>query len=76
MIKKRVAFIIILCIAIAGILFSGYLSYTEIFAGFCGASELGMGQCTNVFQIPACVYGLVMYLAVLIISICGLRSKR
>lgn len=74
--KRKVALIVILCISIAGVLFSGYLSYTEIFAGFCGASELGMGNCTNVFQIPACVYGLVMYLAVLIISICGLRSKK
>jgi uncharacterized membrane protein len=74
--RKKVALITILCISIAGILFSGYLSYTEIFAGFCGASELGMGNCTNVFQIPACVYGLVMYLVVLIISILGLKSRK
>ena len=74
--KRRTAFIVILCISIAGILFSGYLSYTEIFVGFCGASKLGIGNCTNVFQIPACVYGLVMYLAVLIVSILGLKGKK
>jgi uncharacterized membrane protein len=74
--KKRIELIIILCISIAGILFSGYLSYTEIFAGFCGASKLRMGNCTNVFQIPACVYGFVIYLVILIISILGLRSRK
>ena len=74
--KKRVALRIILCIAIAGMLFSGYLSYTELFAGFCGAAKLGMGTCTNVAGIPACVYGFFMYLAVLIVAILGLREKK
>jgi uncharacterized membrane protein len=73
--KKQTSLKTILGISIAGLLFSGYLSYTELFAGFCGASKLGMGSCTNVFQIPACIYGFVMYLIVLIISILGLRSE-
>jgi uncharacterized membrane protein len=73
--KKDGALKIIFFISIAGLLFSGYLSYTEIFAGYCGSAQLGMGECTNVFQIPACVYGFFMYLAVLIISLIGLRSK-
>jgi uncharacterized membrane protein len=74
--KKEVALKTIMWISIAGLLFSGYLSYTELFAGFCGAATLGMGTCTNVLQIPACVYGFVMYLIVFIISILGLRSKK
>ena len=73
--KQKTAFLTILIISIAGILFSGYLSYTELFAGFCGASKLGMGSCTNVFQIPACVYGLFMYLIVFVISWLGLKAK-
>ncbi len=73
--NKKLSLQIILGISIAGILFSGYLSYTELFAGFCGAAKLGMGQCTNVVGIPACVYGFAMYTAVLIISILGLTSK-
>lgn len=73
--KKKSALWIIFGIAIAGLLFSGYLSYTELFAHFCGAAKLGLGTCTNVFQIPACVYGFVMYLIVLVISIMGLRNK-
>jgi len=73
--KKQTALWTIMCIAIAGMLFSGYLSYTELFAGFCGAAKLGMGACTNVAKIPACVYGFVMYTIVLIISIIGLKSR-
>jgi len=74
-INKQTALKIVFWISIAGILFSGYLSYTELFAGFCGAAELGMGSCTNVFNIPACVYGFVMYFVVFLITIFGLRSK-
>lgn len=74
--KKDNALKIILIISIAGMLFSGYLSYTEIFAGFCGASYLGMGSCSNVFRIPACVYGLVMYLFIFVISLIGLKSEK
>jgi uncharacterized membrane protein len=74
--KKQIALKIILWISIAGLLFSGYLSYTELFAGFCGATQLGMGSCTNVLQIPACVYGFFMYLAVFVISLLGLKGKK
>ena len=72
---KDLALKIILLISLAGVLFSGYLSYTELFAGFCGAAKLGLGSCTNVFQIPACVYGLVMYLLIFIISLLGILKK-
>lgn len=74
--KKDIMLKSILGISIAGLLFSGYLSYTELFANFCGAAKLGLGSCTNVFQIPACVYGFFMYLAVFILSILGLKGKK
>jgi uncharacterized membrane protein len=73
--KKRSALITILIISIAGMLFSGYLSYGEMFASSCYAENLGMGSCKVVFQIPACVYGFAMYLIVLVVSILGLRGK-
>jgi len=73
--KKETALKIILVISIAGMLFSGYLSYTELFSGYCGSVELGMGSCSSVFQIPACVYGFVMYLIVFIVSLMGLKRK-
>ncbi len=74
--KKDFYLKVILYISIAGILFSGYLSYTEIFAHFCGASSLGLGACSAVFQIPACVYGLCMYIIIFVLSLIGLRSKK
>ncbi len=74
--KKDIALKIIIGISIAGIAFSGYLSYTELFAGFCGAAQLGLGTCNKVLQIPACVYGFFMYLAVFIVSLIGLKAKK
>jgi uncharacterized membrane protein len=68
--KKEIALKIILAISIAGMLFSGYLSYTEIFNGVCS-----MGSCSSVASIPACVYGLAMYLVVFVISLLGLKKK-
>lgn len=58
-----------------GIAFSGYLSYAELFGGFCGAETLGMGECVDVVEIPACVYGLIMYLIVFFISLSGIKSE-
>lgn len=73
--KKQVALKIILTISIVGILFSGYLSYAELFqklANFCPS-----GICGNqIAGIPVCVYGLVMYIIVFAISILGLMSKK
>ncbi len=73
--KKQTALKTILIISIAGLFFSGYLSYGEVFAKVCAATALGMGTCTNVQGIPACVYGFFMYLIVFIVSICGLKSR-
>lgn len=70
--KKQTALKIIFWLSLGGVLFSGYLSYTEIFQQVCAIG----GICsTTIFTLPSCVYGLVMYLAVFIISIIGIRSK-
>jgi len=73
--KKQTALKAILLLSIAGILFSGYLSYAEIFqklASFCPS-----GLCGNqIAGIPVCLYGLAMYLLVFIFSIIGLRAKK
>ncbi len=61
---------IILGISIVGILFSGYLSYGELFRGVCP-----LGGCSSVLGFPACVYGLMMYLVIFVFTIFGLRSK-
>ncbi|MEM4244609.1 MAG: hypothetical protein QW404_03720 [Candidatus Nanoarchaeia archaeon] len=68
--KKHTALKTIMVLSILGMIFSGYLSYTELFSGVCP-----IGGCSNIGGIPVCVYGFTMYLVVFIISILGLRSK-
>ena len=68
--KPKTALKAILGISIAGILFSGYLSYTELFRGTCP-----LGGCSYMLGLPVCVYGLVMYIAVFIVALLGLRPK-
>ena len=72
--KKQIALKTLFWIALSGVLFSGYLSYTEIFNQVCGLGVLGTCG-TKVFTLPSCVYGFVMYVAVLVVSILGLKSK-
>ena len=70
--KKQTALKILFWISLAGVLFSGYLSYTEIFQQACA---LGGTCSTKILTLPSCVYGFVMYLAGLIISVLGLRGN-
>jgi len=58
-------------ISIAGMLFSGYLSYGELMAGSCP-----LGGCAYILGLPSCVYGFIMYLAVFIIAYIGFRSRK
>ena len=69
--KKNTALKTILGISIAGMLFSGYLSYTELFGQVCK-----LGGCSMLFKVPVCVYGFVMYAAVFVISLLGVKSKK
>ena len=70
--KKESALKIIFVISIAGMLFSGYLSYSELFKKICVFG----GSCTSVVGIPACVYGFFMYLIVFVISLIGLKDRK
>jgi uncharacterized membrane protein len=71
---KKKALRIILGISIIGTLFSGYLSYNELAAQTCSAFGGTCGQ--QISGLPVCVYGLIMYIAVMIVSIIGLKSKK
>ena len=70
----QVAFVI----SIMGVLFSGYLSYYELFApGGCGEAIISCGtKPFDIANVPACVYGFIMYSIVFAISLIGLLSKR
>ena len=74
--KTKQSLKVIFFLSIAGLLFSGYLSYQELFAGGCQNSFIQCGSSFSLFNLPACVYGFFMYLAIFIISLLGLRSKK
>ena len=62
-------------IAVAGVLVSGYLSYGEVFNGTCGLEGVSCGA-GDIGGVPACVYGLVMYMIVLVVSVMGWKGKK
>ncbi|MBW2963648.1 hypothetical protein KY306_02650 [Candidatus Woesearchaeota archaeon] len=71
---KDLALKFILVISIAGVLFSGYLSYIELFQKICPAVA---GTCPPpMLGLPVCVYGLFMYILVLVFSLLGLKAKK
>ena len=63
----------ILTVAVIGLVFSGVLTYRELFGG--------IGRCPSpgapgtVFGYPACVYGFFMYLLITGLAVAGLRAK-
>jgi ABC-type phosphate transport system permease subunit len=71
--KSKTALVTITIIAAVGILFSGYLSYQELFAESCSTSFVRCGSWT-LADLPACVYGLVMYIVVFIVALLGQKK--
>ncbi|MBD3329506.1 hypothetical protein GF357_03365 [Candidatus Dojkabacteria bacterium] len=61
---------IVFFVSIAGVLFSGYLSYLELFTSTgCAVSPVSCGESGfTIATLPACVYGLFMYCLILIIT--------
>jgi hypothetical protein len=76
--SQKTALTVIFIIAICGVLFSGYLSYYELFVpGGCGEAVVSCGvKPFTIADLPACVYGLIMYSIVLVISALALFGKK
>lgn len=73
--KKDTAFKIIAYLSLAGSFFAGYLSFTEIFPE--SAALCPSGACSQqIAGLPVCVYGLAMFIIIMIISIAGLASRK
>lgn len=72
---KELALKIVLGIGLAGMIFSGYLSYQELIA----IKNVGcpaVGDTGTILGYPACVYGFLMYGIVTIVAGLGLTSKK
>ena len=64
--KSKTSLNIISIISLIGILFSGYLTITEMSAQTCS-----LGGCQLILGLPTCAYGLAMYIIVFVISLLG-----
>ena len=62
----------ILALSVAGILFSGCLSYGELFATSC----VSCGAAGSILGLPACVYGFAMYVIIFCLAFSGLSSMK
>jgi len=65
--ESKIALRVISIISFIGILFSGYLTFTEMSA----KASCTAGGCMNILGLPTCFYGLVMYVVVFTISLLG-----
>jgi uncharacterized membrane protein len=72
--SKRTALRTILVVSLAGVGFSGMLTYLELF-GAGGRSCPAPGAPGTILGYPACVYGFFMYLAIAVIAWLGLRGS-
>ena len=64
---------VVLLIAVAGALFSGFLTYRELAApelASCGP----VGPTGTILGYPPCVYGLAMYVLLIVTAAIGLRA--
>ena len=72
---KEKALKIIMLVALGGVLFSGYLSYQELFAGSCDVRGVSCGT-NEIAGLPACVYGFFMYSIVLTVAYLGQKAEK
>ena len=64
----------ILVVSLCGVVFSGVLTYRELFRQVNACTPLG--QAGTILGYPPCIYGLVMYSLVAVLAAWGLASKR
>lgn len=77
--STKTALKVVFILSIAGLLFSGYLSYMELFRGGCEDAivkcSVGEKPVVDLGALPACVYGFFMYLIIFLVSLGGLAGK-
>lgn len=67
--NKKLTAIVVL--AVLGLLFSGYLSFVELFG-----SRLSCPAISSVLGVPVCVVGFVFYAAILVLAILMWSKQR
>jgi len=67
---------LILLLAIAGLCFSGYLSYRELWGAPGAATCTPVGEPGSALGAPPCIYGFFMYLAITVLTAIVLVRRR
>ncbi len=63
--------LIVALLALAGVLFAGYLSFSKIILKQCALNE----GCNYLFGIPTCLIGFVLFLLIFILALLRLRDS-
>jgi uncharacterized membrane protein len=61
----------IVCLALAGTIFVGYLSYTKLFSKTCALVE----GCSYFLGLPTCFYGFALFFILLVLAIVSISTK-
>jgi hypothetical protein len=73
--SSKSALQVILAIGLLGLSFSGYLSYRELSAATSEQVCTPVGQPGTILGYPPCVYGLGMYLIIVVVAALGLHGR-
>jgi uncharacterized membrane protein len=68
--------IAVLVIASAGLAFSGYLAYRELFSAAAAPLCTPVGEPGSVLGAPPCIYGFFMYLAIAVLATAAILKRR
>jgi len=66
---------LIMLFSVFGMLFSGYLSFGELFPGAPSGFACATTS-TKIFGLPTCVYGLFMYMVTGVLAYLAYKSKK
>ena len=66
----------VLLVASAGVVFSGFLSYRELFASGSVPVCTPVGEPGTILGSPPCIYGFFMYLTIAALAAIGLVRRR
>ena len=66
----------VLLIASAGLAFSGFLAYRELFASAAAPLCTPIGEPGTILGAPPCIYGFFMYLMLAVLAVVALVRRR
>ncbi len=66
---------VIVLFSVFGMLFSGYLSFGELFPGASSGAACAVAS-AKILGLPTCVYGFLMYVIIGVLAFLALQSKK